>query len=67
VCQILITGAETIKDVSEKEILVDYADINSVKTQSQLHNILLFGNVTSTEHDWEQIQRMSWKIIPSVH
>jgi hypothetical protein len=55
VCQILITGAETIKDVSEQEILVDYADIDSVKTQSQLHNILLFGNVTSTEHDWEQI------------
>jgi hypothetical protein len=33
-CPILITGAETIIDVSEQEILVDYADIDYAKTQT---------------------------------
>jgi hypothetical protein len=54
-CQILITGMETITNVSEQEILVDYADIDYAKTQAQIHNILLMGNVASTEHDWEAI------------
>jgi hypothetical protein len=30
--------------ISKEEIYVDYADINTVKTQTVANNILLFGN-----------------------
>lgn len=63
-CTIEITGAENIIGISKEEIYVDYADINSVKTQTIANNVLLFGNVDSTEHDWEEIKRFTWRIIP---
>ena len=64
-CEINITGSEQILGTSKEEVYVDYADINSVGTQTVANNILLFGNTSQTEHDWEAIKRMSWKIIPS--
>lgn len=66
VCNIVITGKETIEQSTEQEISVEYADIQSVKTQTQSTNVLLLGNIKATEHDWEAIQRMSWKILPQM-
>lgn len=65
-CDIIVTGAETIIGISKEECVVDYADIDSVKTQTVSNNVLLFGNITSTEHDWDAIRRFTWKIIPRV-
>ena len=64
VCDITITGAENIIGISRAECAVDYADINSVKTQAVNNNVLLFGNVDTPEHDWDAIKRFTWKIIP---
>lgn len=64
ICNITITGAETIIGISKEECNVDYADINSVKTQVINNNVLLFGNVDTPEHDWDAIKRFTWKIIP---
>ena len=64
ICNITITGAETIIGISKEECNVDYADINSVKTQAINNNVLLFGNVDTPEHDWDAIKRFTWKIIP---
>lgn len=66
ICNILITGSEDIQSATQQEISTEYADIQSAKTQTQSANVLLLGNVQSTEHDWEAIQRMSWKIIPTL-
>ena len=63
-CVIEVTGAEQIVGISKEELYVDYADINAVKTQTIANNILLFGNTKQTEHDWEELKRISWKIIP---
>jgi hypothetical protein len=51
--------------MSKDELYVDYADINSVQTQTIANNVLLFGNIESTEHDWEAIKRFTWRIIPT--
>ena len=64
ICEITITGAETIIGVSKEECNVDYADINSVQTQAVNNNVLLFGNVDTPEHNWDEIKRFTWKIIP---
>lgn len=63
-CIIEVTGAEQIIGTTKEELYVDYADINAVKTQTIANNILLFGNTKQTEHDWEELKRISWKIIP---
>lgn len=63
-CNIEITGSETVVGISKEELYVDYADINSVKTQTVVNNVLLFGNINKTEHDWEALKRLTWKIIP---
>lgn len=64
-CNIEITGAEQIIGISKEELYVDYADINSVQTQTVANNILLFANTKQAEHDWEELKRISWKIIPT--
>lgn len=63
-CSIEITGYENIVGIGKDELYVDYADLNSVKTQTIVNNVLLFGNVNKTEHDWEALKRLTWKIIP---
>lgn len=63
-CIINITGNENISTVEQKELYVNYADIQSVKTQTECANVLLFGNVSKPYHDYDALQRMAWKIIP---
>lgn len=64
VCDITINGAEITTQISSEELYVDYADINSAKTQTVSNNVLLLGNVDTPEHDWDAIKRFTWKIIP---
>lgn len=65
-CEIEITGNERILGTSQDKFYVDYADIQSVKTQAVLNNVLLFGNVNKPIHDWDALRRMSWKIVPTI-
>lgn len=62
---ITITGNEQIIGISNEELYVDFADLQSVKTQSVVNNVLFFGNLTKKERDWDLLRRISWKIIPS--
>jgi hypothetical protein len=64
ICDITITGSENHLGTSKEECEVDYADINSVKTQTINSNILLFGNLDTPEHDWDAIKQFTWRIIP---
>lgn len=63
---ITITGNEQIIGISAEELYTDYADLDSVKTQAVVNNVLFFGNLNKQEHDWEALRRASWKIIPSI-
>lgn len=63
-CEIMINGSATEIDATESDVTVDYADINSVVTQEVCTNLLLFGNISAAEHDWDEIKRFTWKIIP---
>lgn len=61
-CNITITGNEQIVGISAEELYTDYADIENVKTQSVVNNVLFFGNVKKQEHDWDALRIASWKI-----
>lgn len=59
---ITITGKEKILDISANELYVDYADIEAVRTQTVVNNVLFFGNTIKKERDWNLLERESWKI-----
>ena len=59
---ITITGKEQILDISANELYVDYADIEAVRTQTVVNNVLFFGNTIKKERDWILLERESWKI-----
>lgn len=65
-CDIIVTGNESTETVSGMEIHTAYADLGSVETQTSFGNMLLQGNVESTYHDWEELQRISWRIFPRI-
>lgn len=65
-CIIHITGNEHINTVEQKELYVDYADIQSVKTQTECANVLMFGNISKPIHDYDVLQQMAWRIIPKI-
>lgn len=66
-CEITITGNEYIQEIDEKQLYVDYIDLQSVKTQAVFNNVLMFGNNKKPIHDWDELRRISWKIIPRWH
>ena len=62
---ITITGNEQILGISAEELYVNYADLESVKTQTVINNVLFFGNLNKKERDWDALRIASWKILPS--
>ena len=63
-CIIHITGNEHTTTIEQNQLYVDYADLQSVKTQTECANVLMFGNVSKPYHDYDELQRIAWKIIP---
>lgn len=61
---ITITGNEQIIGISAEELYVNYADLESVKTQTVVNNVLFFGNTVKKERDWDALRIASWKIFP---
>jgi len=64
-CEITITGKEKIIGISAEELYTDYADIETVKSQATVNNVLFFGNIKKQEHDWDALRRATWKILYS--
>lgn len=65
-CDIVITGFEDIRNISESDFYSKYADIDSAKTIAESNNKLLLGNIDSTERDYNKLQQIAWRIIPRV-
>ena len=63
--EILLTGQEQLLTISKSDITNEFADIASAKTQTVLHNILFIGNATAHEQDYQALQELAWRIIPS--
>lgn len=61
-CNIVFNGLEDILQISADVIDTNYADIASVNAVAMSKNVLLFGNVNSSYHDWSALQQISWKI-----
>lgn len=65
-CDILLTGAEEVLDITKADIQNEYADIQTVKTQAIVDNTLFLGNVSTFEQNHSLLQRIAWKIIPTI-
>lgn len=65
ICDITLTGEEDKIQIDKYELNVQFADIQSAKTQTVVDNILFLGNITAYEQDYAELQRASWRIIPS--
>lgn len=62
--EIIITGQETIFNISQSDLIGELADITAVKTQKILHDVLFLGNVQANDYDYNALQQLAWKIIP---
>lgn len=61
-CLITINGLEDSLQIAANEIETDYADISAANAVTISKNTLLLGNTNSSYHDWNELQKMSWKI-----
>lgn len=64
-CEIIVTGSEVAIQTSPAEIQETFADLGSVETQATFSGMLLQGNITTSEHDWDELKQISWRIYPS--
>ena len=65
-CDITITGSEYTEQVSAQEVQASFADLGSVATQTSFQGMLLQGNVSKTEHDFEALKQLSWRVYPTI-
>lgn len=66
-CDVIITGSESTIQVSTDEIQLTHADLGAVETQTTFSGMLLQGNVSKIEHDYEELKQMSWRIYPQIY
>lgn len=64
--EITITGFENIKTVDETLLNVEYNIVDKVKTQTQVQNMLFFGNVDKPSIPYKELTDLSLRVIPSV-
>lgn len=64
--EITITGFENIKTVDESQLNVEYNIVDKVKTQTQVQNMLFFGNIDKPNVPYKDLTDLSLRIIPSV-
>lgn len=57
-----INGYEDVEEVSEEELNINYHIVTNVKTQSQVQNMLFFGNVEEVNVDIVNLQNLSYFI-----
>lgn len=59
---IVLTGYEVTDDISKEDLNIDYNIYTKVKTQTQIQNMLFFGNVDQTVPDNVKLQDISYYI-----
>ena len=59
---IVINGFEEIEPLTPEEINIQYNLVTAVKTQTQVQNMLFFGNVQGVNVDIKQLQNISYFI-----
>lgn len=59
---ITITGYETTEEISVEEVNIQYNMASAVKTQTQVQNMLFFGNIQKPEVKIKELQNLSYYI-----
>ena len=59
---ITITGFEESMEIDSSELNITYNYVNSVKTQTQVQNMLFFGNVDKAVSNTKELQNLSYFI-----
>lgn len=67
VLQITITGFEQEQLISDSELNIQYNYVNNVKTQTQVQNMLFFGNVDTNIANNKELQNLSYFIEVSLN
>ena len=63
-CTINITWNEQKSSIDPTDLNINYADINSCKTHAIYKKALLQANTDIPERHWDELKKISWKIIP---
>lgn len=66
ICDITLTGAEEVVQITRSDIQTEFADIATAKTQVLSKNTLFLGNISAYEQNYSELQKIAWKIIPTV-
>lgn len=65
--EIVITGYELTDDYTTAELNVRYQNVDCVKTQAQVQNMLFFGNISKSMLNSSVLQQCSYYIGVSLH
>lgn len=63
---ITITGLEDIERISVDQLNIQYNIVNKVKTQTQIQNMLFFGNVDKPTIPYKELEDLSLRVYPTV-
>lgn len=64
IANIVITGFETVENVTVQDINPFYNIVNAAKTQATCQNMLFLGNVHKPEIDYAKLQDLSLRFLP---
>ena len=64
IANIVITGFETVENVTVQDINPFYNIVNAAKTQATCQNMLFLGNVHKPEIDYDKLQDLSLRFLP---
>lgn len=65
-CNILITGFESIQDISSEDINLQYNIASSARATAQCQNMLLLGNIRKPDIPYEELSDLSLRFLPYV-
>ena len=63
-CSITITGYETVQEVSDSEINVQYNLVEAAKSAAQCQNMLFLANVSKVDIPYEELTDLSLRVYP---
>lgn len=65
-CNILITGYETVQDISASDINLQYNIASAAKTAVECQNMLMMGNIHKPEIPYDELADLSLRFLPYV-
>lgn len=63
---VTITGLEDTQTITLDELNLQYNVVQAVQTQTQVQNLLLFGNVTNPTVPFQDLQDLALRIYPTI-